>query len=278
MIYSLKHFDTEILRFSADENASDPQLQIIWVSEENHNLLPLDLVVSSEGLYRWLRHRIIPKNRAYVNTLLAKLSLSANRPMKIIDVCRGLSLNDSYWVTREDFSGSFQRYNLYENQFNQDLALFALSGYGSPPIHSSSISSPELTTNGMLPKCWRRIQGKIVLYKGDTSGASNTGFEPYSEYYAAQLAERIGIHAISYGLSQWKGILCSTCELFTSKETAFVPVGRIVPKGGMKAVEAYYSDLGQEYLEALYDMYLFDALICNTDRHFGNFGFLVDSL
>lgn len=186
-------------------------------------------------------------------------------------------MNDSYWVTREDFSGSFQKYNLYEKRFNQDLALLALSGYGSNPIHGSSISSPELTTNGMLPKCWRRIQGKIVLYKGGTSGAFNTGFEPYSEYYAAQLAERMGIHAISYGLSQWKSILCSTCELFTSKETAFVSVGRIVPKGGIKAVEAYYSDLGQEYLEALYDMYLFDALICNTDRHFGNFGFLVDS-
>ena len=236
LIYSLKHFDTEILRFSADENASDPQLQILWVSEKNHNLLPLDLKVSAEGLYRWLRHRIIPKNRAYVNTLLAKLGLSINRPMKIIDVCRGLSLNDSYWVTREDFSGSFQKYNLYNNRFNQELALFALSGYGSNPIHSPPISSPELTTNGMLPKCWRRIQGKIVLYKGGTSGASNSGFEPYSEYYAAQLAERMGIRAISYGLSQWKGILCSTCELFTSKETAFVPVERIVPRGGMKAV------------------------------------------
>ena len=31
------------------------------------------------------------------------------------------------------------------------------------------------------------------------------------------------------------------------------------------------------YKKALHDMLVFDAIICNTDRHFGNFGFLVDN-
>ncbi len=56
-----------------------------------------------------------------------------------------------------------------------------------------------------------------------------------------------------------------------------MPVGRLVASGGMDAVKAYYKDLGQEYEEALNDMLVFDALICNTDRHFGNFGFLIDN-
>lgn len=29
-------------------------------------------------------------------------------------------------------------------------------------------------------------------------------------------------------------------------------------------------------MKALVDMIVFDALICNVDRHFGNFGVLVD--
>ena len=66
------------------------------------------------------------------------------------------------------------------------------------------------------------------MFKGGTGGASNTGFEPYSEFYAAQVAEALGVNAIKYGLSLWKGELRSTCELFTSKEFSFVPVGRIV--------------------------------------------------
>jgi hypothetical protein len=116
-----------------------------------------------------------------------------------------------------------------------------------------------------------------MLYKGGTSGASNTGNEPYSEYYAAQIAKALGVNAIEYGLSQWKGELCSTCELFTSKEYSFLPVGRVVTSGGMKAVREYYEKLGQDFVDALNDMLVLDAIIMNTDRHFGNFGFIVDN-
>ena len=129
----------------------------------------------------------------------------------------------------------------------------------------------------MLRKCWRRIGGKVYLYKGGTEGASNTGNEPYSEFYAAQVAAAMDIRAIPYGLSKWKGILCSTCELFTSKEYAYLPIGHLVSKGGLKAVRAYYEKLGPEFVNALNEMLVFDAVICNTDRHFGNFGVLVDN-
>ena len=196
--------------------------------------------------------------------------------MRIISVSKGLSLNDSYWVVDENFKGTFQQYNLYENRFSRILALIAFTGYGSS-IRSSLASSPEFTTNGMLPKCWRRISGKIFLYKGGTSGASNAGNEPFSEFYAYQVAKAMGINAVPYGLSKFKGILCSTCELFTSRDTAYIPIGRVVTRGGMKAIAEYYRSLGPDFEKALRDMLVFDAIVCNTDRHFGNFGLLVDS-
>ena len=65
--------------------------------------------------------------------------------------------------------------------------------------------------------------------------------------------------------------------MFTSKEYSFLPVGRIVTSGGMKAVSEYYEKLGKEFVKALDDILILDALIFNTDRHFGNFGFLVDN-
>ena len=185
-------------------------------------------------------------------------------------------MNDVYWVVDDSFEGDFEKYNLYDHNFSNILALLAFTGYGSS-LRTSLSSSPEFTTNGMLPKCWRRISGKVYLYKGGTSGASNTGFEPYSEYYASRIASAMGVNAVQYNLSRWKGVLCSACELFTSKEYSFVPVGSIVRKGGMKAVRAYYESLGPEFVNALNEMIVFDAVICNTDRHFGNFGFLVDN-
>lgn len=275
MNYELRHFDLPLLRFSATDDSNTPDTRILWVDEKNKNLLPLDLEVTNEGLIRWLKHRTIPRNRAYVQNFLSKCGLSINRPMNIIKVSKGLSLNDCYWVVEEGFKGTFEKFNLYDNNFSNILALIAFTGYGSS-IRSSLASCPEFTTNGMLPKCWRR-HGTIKLYKGGTSGASNTGNEPYSEFYAAQIAKVLGVNAITYGLSKWKGELCSTCELFTSKDYSFLPVGRVVTTGGMKAVSEFYENLGGEFKKALHDMLVFDAIICNTDRHFGNFGFLVDN-
>ena len=276
MTYELRHFDTPLMRFTATEDTSSPEIDILWVNEEKKALLPLDMTIDGDSVSRWLRHRTIPKNRAYVHSFLSKCGLNLNRPMNILSVSKGLSLNDCYWVVEEGFEGSFSQYNLYANRFSRVLGLIAFTGYGSS-VRTSLASCPEFTTNGMLPKCWRRENGIIRLYKGGTSGASNTGNEPYSEFYAAQIADALGINAISYGLSKWQGELCSTCELFTSKDYSFMPIGRLVSKGGMKAVRDYYKSLGEEFIAALDDMLVLDAIICNVDRHFGNFGFLVDN-
>lgn len=276
VVYELRHFNTPLLRFTATEDSNTPDVDIVWCNESAREFLPLDLDVTGEGISKWLKNRTIPKNRAYVHDFLSKCGLNINRPMNIIKVSKGLSLNDCYWVVEDGFEGTFEEFNLYDNRFSQVLALIAFTGYGSS-VRSSLVSCPEFTTNGMLPKCWRRNDGVIKLYKGSTTGASNTGNEPYSEYYATQVAKVLDIDAIDYGLSKWNGEFCSTCELFTSKDYSFMPVGRIVTSGGFAAVREYYESLGSDFVKALNDMLVFDAIICNTDRHFGNFGFLVDN-
>ena len=275
MNYVLKQFDAPVLIFSADSGA-DMNIKLLWVTQDRERL-PLDLAeATGKGVEDWIRHRTIPKNRAYVNSLRATMGLCVNRPMAIIRVSKGLSLNDCYWVTEEVFDGSFEKYNLYDNRISNILGLIAFTGYGSSRA-PALLSSPEFTTNGMLPKCWRRESGKIRLYKGGTEGAANTGYEPYSEFYASKIAEMTGVQAIPYTLSKWKGRMCSVCELFTSKEMSYIPAGRIIRSGGMRAVRDYYASLGEAFVNALDDMIVFDAVIFNTDRHFGNFGFLVDS-
>ena len=274
MNYEIRHFNTPILRFSADDGA-ESNIKVLWVTD-NKQLLPIELIKTEDSdIASWIRHRTIPRNRAYVNSLLAAMGLSPNRQMDVIKASKGLSLNDCYWVTEEGFEGTFENYNLYDNRFNRVLGLIAFTGYGSENP-SGMTSSPEFTTNGMLPKCWRR-EGGIKLYKGGTEGASNTGNEPYSEFYAAKIAEIIGVNAIPYTLSKWKDRLCSVCDIFTGKDVSFVPIGRIVKSGGMKAVREYYASLGDEFIQALNEMIVFDAIVYNTDRHFGNFGVLVDS-
>lgn len=275
MIYEIRHFDTPVLRFSADDGA-ESNINVIWITPDRE-LLPLDLGESSnEAVASWINRRTIPRNRAYVHTILSAMGLNFNRKIDIIKASKGLSLNDCYWVVEESFDGTFDKFNLYDNRFSRVLGLIAFTGYGGSGNYSGMASSPEFTTNGMLPKCWRRERG-IKLYKGGTEGASNTGNEPYSEFYAAKIAQMLDINAIDYSLSVWKGKLCSVCDIFTSKELSYIPVGRLVKTGGMKAVRAFYSSLGDNFVHALDEMLLFDAIIYNTDRHYGNFGVLIDS-
>ena len=147
MNYILKLFNTPLIRFHATEDSSDPEITVHWINEADRHLIPLDMGdPTEENISRGLKRRTIPGNRAFVRSFLARCGLSINRPMRIISVSRGLSLNDSYWVTEEGFEGTFDKCNLYENRFSQILAYIAFTGYGSS-IRSTFGSSPEFTTN-----------------------------------------------------------------------------------------------------------------------------------
>lgn len=269
-MYILKHKNQTVMTFEI-EKALDG-IKAIEVSVKNAKLLPLDL--ETDKVEKWLKRRTIPSNRAYVSNFLAKLGLSEKDTVGLINISKGLSLNDCFWVVTEDFEGVFEDYNLYDNSFNETLASIAFTGYGSS-VKSAFASSPEFTTNGMLAKCWRRTDKGIVLYKSGTEGARNLGKEPYSEFLASDIAEKMGLNAISYDLKMWKDRLCSTCILFTSKDLSFISAGQIIKSGGITAVLEYYKE--HNYLNELLNMFLFDAIIMNTDRHLGNFGFLVDN-
>lgn len=68
-----------------------------------------------------------------MSTFLARSGLSSNRPLGIIAACKGLSLNDCYWVCEAGSKDTFSKVNLYENRMSQLLANIAFTGYGSSP-------------------------------------------------------------------------------------------------------------------------------------------------
>ena len=265
----LRHRDRELLRF---EWTGLEGVRVVSVNEAEKRFLPLEMrgEATDERLWEWLRHRILPKHRQYVHYTLEKLGIDYN-VRSIITVSKGLSLNDVHWVADDKDKSTWAKVNLYDNPFSELLARMAFTGMGpedysrSKKIDLPKETSPEFTTNGMLAKCWRRIDGQIYLYKSGTEGAANTGFEPYSEFYAAQVAEALGLEHVPYGLEMFKKRLCSTCPLFTSEKVGFVSAARAV--GGEAALaDARFADT-----------FFLDSIILNTDRHLGNIGYLVDN-
>lgn len=276
-VYHLKLYDDILVTFSLEEKGLEGLVvEVLSYDESKKHLLPINMELTAKGIIKWLSNRVIPKNRAFVDEILKTFGLSVNDTKGIIDICLGLSLNDSYWVTPIEFEGKFVDYNLFENPFSEALSLVAYTGVGS--AEKAFSTSPEFTTNGMLRKAWRHIENEgIYLYKGGTEGAANAGNEPYSEFYACQVAKAMGLNCVEYDLENWKGILASKCRLFTDIDTSFVPISRLIKDRTLKNALDYYDELGKEFYDELCSMLVFDAVIYNEDRHFGNFGILRDN-
>ena len=57
LIYELRHFNTQLLQFTATEDSSSPDIKIVWINEEKQNLMPLDLALSPNRVGTGLSER-----------------------------------------------------------------------------------------------------------------------------------------------------------------------------------------------------------------------------
>ncbi len=118
-----------------------------------------------------------------------------------------------------------------------------------------------MDTGGQFPKAVRRINDRLLLFKTGTSGTRNLGKEPYSEYFAAQVAKRMGIDHVSYDLEMWKGKLASVCGLMNDKEISFVPFFVAAGDASFPAALSILNELDPKMASKYRTMVVFDALI-----------------
>ena len=276
----LKHRDTEVLRFdwvtpfgvkNVELNASAAQFLPIAFRDR---VLGKDVRELSFALENWLLHRTAPLSRSGIRDALCNLGFDPDEPQwkrQLLTFSRALSLNDVHWLAKDDSSEKWADVNLYDNPFSTAVATMAFTGNRLNHVRDAS-TSPEYSTNGNLCKCWRRLNGEVLLYKagahplgGFFEKPNAGGFEPFAEYYAAQVAAAMKLDHVPYGLAQFKYRLCSTCPLFTSDKYGFLPA-RYVMSGDDAVKDIRFAEL-----------FFFDAIVFNTDRHLGNFGFLIDN-
>ena len=294
--YVLKLKDIPLVEFSLyvvyeeifDTVVENYSIKINNVHQENKHLLPkkLSFNLTEEELLKWINRRKAPKNRQFVEKILSAIDDSDN-PMKYVDVSHALSLNDAYWITNDIMEYKWDELNLYSHPFDEALSYVAFTGYSQKV--SGLLSSPEITSSGMLKKCWSNREDGIYLLKGDDVFQSNDGrSQATHEFYVAQVAEAFGIEHIDYGLEEFhhrngnKEIVC-ICKLFTSENEGFVDASIVAGDKGVDvnnldlsslSVQKQFSDwFGKFYA----DMMVFDSLIINRDRHLGNFGMIVDN-
>ena len=295
--YILQSKDIPLLKFDLMREkiqvggleAYDYSLQIKYMNQEKQALLPYSLRQDSspENLLQWIGKRKAPKNRQFVDKLMQTIGDDEN-PLAYVDISHALSLNDSLWITNAAYPIAWQDFNLYHHPFNEVLAYVAFTGY-SEKI-SGVVTSPEYTSSGALKKCWSNRLDGIYLIKGDdfikyTDGRSQATME----YYAAQVAEVMGFENIPYDLEMFhhrngeKEIVCK-CKLFTSEDVGYTAAYDFFRAKGLAMKRANLANIAvQDKMAEIYgrekygDLMIYDALICNKDRHLGNFGYLTDN-
>ena len=276
----LKHRDTEVVRFDWGEPFGVKNVEL---NASAARFLPIafrDRVLGKDDrelafeLEEWLLHRTAPLSRSGIRDMLRHLGFDPDEAQwkrQLLTFSRGLSLNDVHWLVKDDSTEKWAETNLYANPFSTSVAAMAFTGDRCEHVRDAS-TSPEYSTNGNLRKCWRRLNGQVLLYKAGARPRGGLfekpnagGFEPFAEYYAAQVAAAMKLDHVPYDLAQFKYRLCSTCPLFTSDKYGYLPAKFVTDKAGAQKDVRFA------------DIFFFDAIIFNTDRHLGNFGFLVDN-
>lgn len=185
-----------------------------------------------------------------------------------------LSLADTFCVKQEGSGLRWEDVSLYTHLFDGAVAEAAFDG----EFQGSGFNtiSPEYSTDGSFAKCWIREGQQIKMLKRGSSGASNTGLEPYSEYYASQVVKLFTDNYVDYGLRSENERICSVCNIFTSEDYGYVPYAAI--DTGNTSIDLILENAEElNVQDEIKTMFVLDAVIMNTDRHKNNFGFMMDN-
>lgn len=262
ILYLLLNKNQKIAKFSVDKVSDTITI------EEQYIKLP-----SWYGdLDTFIQNRRAPKHRENIEKLLQQSG--CNTLSGFLNISHALSLIDTFWVKYEHSNLDWEAVSLFTHPFNEVIAKTAFEG----GLHGQQLSttSPEYGTDGSFAKCWIRENEIIKMLKRGSSGASNAGLEPYSEFYASQLVSKFTSNFVNYDLRTQDNRLCSVCDIFTSEDYGFIPYAA-VDRGNTSVMQVLRNmkDLG--FVNEVKTMFVIDALIMNANRHKNNFGFIIDN-
>lgn len=226
-----------------------------------------------ENFYYWCSGRTISSERKYGKEILNSISASHEETEKaralraLTHNC--LSLTDVYWTQAVNQEMNFAEINLYENHKGNKFINTALKGK-QIPVDNPYLLASILGTHGGFPKAWIESEGQLYLIKG---GASE---DVEKELLASKISRCFKVNQVTYETGVYDGETYSICKIMTSLEHSIVPMEHFAIYLANKE-----QDLAQTVLNLdaynYYMMNIIDYLMGNTDRHWGNWGVLVDN-
>ena len=231
-----------------------------------------------ENFYHWCASRVLTLDRKYakeiLNSIGAKQAVTDKDRAKIAISYHGLSLTDVYWIKQDQEKVYFSELSLFRHSLSRAFADVSLSGK-SLTVQNTELLAPndaagDIGTQGVAPKAWIRKDDTFYLLKnGDVRDVK-------AELLASKIARCFDVESVAYEPDIFEGKAVSRSRIITSEDASLVSV---------EAVEVYCAnhELDRDAFVLKKDAYayhmmnLIDYLVGNTDRHWGNWGFLVSN-
>ena len=277
MIYEIMHKD----RIAASMDTSGEcqlldkeYLPFALYLEDTTGREEIDLRVNNlSNFYYWCGSRMLTLDRKYAKELLdsigARQAVTDRDRAEVALRYHCLSLKDVFWVRVRGENISFDKINLYENHLDNALVDLSLRGK-QMTVQNAHLIADDLSTNGLFPKAWVRGEdGTFYLYKD--GNAQNVR----AELLASRICRCFSCNQVLYEEGSYDGQPISISRLMTNTSEG------LLSRAEFDIYAANHEINPVEYVLSLddysyYMMNLLDYLIGNTDRHWENWGFLID--
>ncbi len=225
------------------------------------------------GFSSWCASRLIPPDRIYakeiLNSIGASQSVTDRERAQIALSYHCLSLLDVLWVKEESEVVHFEDINLYTHSLNNALVDIALRGH-QMTVTNAHLLANDLSTGGCYPKAWVRKEDGFYLYKDGGQDAVER------EVLASKICRCFDCYQVLYEQGMFEDEPVSISKIMTSQRYSLVTYA---------AYDVYCTNHDWNTLDKIleldahgyYMMNILDYLVGNTDRHWENWGLLVDN-
>ena len=165
--YYLMRKDVPVCEFNINRPKSKGNVRSVEMISVLEKRLPIEMQKGMD-LGHFLRERLKPIFRRHIGKkIITNGGYLTDNLENIIEYTGAFSLIDDFWLKQTDDDGkSWAAYNLFDNEFDEQVSLLAFTKKGTYEA-DGFIRSPEFTTDGMVGKAWRKINGVIYLYKAE---------------------------------------------------------------------------------------------------------------
>lgn len=280
----------EVLEFmwNVPERRVVGRLRVIDATYIPWGALGLNGRANRASVATWMQHRSIPSLRP--NVLRRLRDVGIDDAQTLLALGTGASLSDQYWLRSAGSDATWDQVSFFSNDFDLRLGQYLTAQDSQSTAYLATAvardlgittHSPDASLGGNLPKRWEIRNGMRVLVKRSSSAY---GQEPINEVLASRLCERLGIAHVTY-TAQTDGLTWeSVCPCMVDEHTELVSAWHVVASCGRRNDEsraAWYiracAEHGIDVAGEVERMLVVDHILCNYDRHWSNFGVLVDT-